>query len=66
MKATEFVAALELRDLSQAAFARFLGIAPSTVSRWITGQVECPPYLPLLFVAYDELRPHIDVRSDPP
>jgi transcriptional regulator with XRE-family HTH domain len=53
----------EEAGLSVRAFANALGVSPSTVARWETGERE--PNGPFLFVYVDGLRTLAKVRREP-
>ncbi len=53
----------EVAGLSVRAFANALGVSPSTVARWETGERE--PSGPFLFVYVDGLRTLAKVRREP-
>lgn len=61
MEPAELRSAIASRGMSQADFARALGVTRATVSRWTTDDPvqrrPIPPYMPLLLIAIDQVRP---------
>ena len=55
MTPTEFVAALEKLDWSQAAFNRKVGTDKSTSSSWATGKTPIPKWVPAYLESVQDL-----------
>lgn len=51
MTPADFTAARERLDMSRAAFARALGLAPNTVTKYERGRVRIPRYIALAIAA---------------
>jgi transcriptional regulator with XRE-family HTH domain len=60
---TELTRYLQRNNVSQRAFAKFLGVTPRTVSNWVSGTLLLPKYVQVVVALLPEDEAAIAIRS---